>query len=161
MNILYSNLPKQKYLAEMRASFTSPLAVFSWNSRLTGFVLGSFFAVAHYQPHEWNRQITNECNRAYGFVKEENGWLKIQFVRGKGMLSPCWLLFYTLLCRVMFAFFEIRNEMKLGSTAWILSFVCALVIGLATAFTDSITEEGQAGVWEIDKFLRNPETYFC
>ncbi len=154
----HSTLSKEQYLTAMKRKFTNPFFLFG--GRLTGIVLGNFFAAAHYQEYEWNHRITNECNRAWGYVQEVDGQLKICVVRGKGLLAPGWMLGLTLLCRALFFSFELRNEIWLSIELWILSAVFALVVGLATAIGASVTEAGQAGALEIDKFLMDPENYY-
>lgn len=159
MKYIYSRLPKARYLAVMKQKFRSPLYVF--DERLTGFVLGSFFAVAHYQPYEWNRKITSECNRAWGFVKEADGELEIRFLRGKGLLAPGWFLVWTLVCRTMWWFFEIAEGTDLpGSLSWSLCALMSLIVCGASAIESSLTEAGKAGAREIDRFLKDPEQYY-
>lgn len=159
MRYLYSQLPKDKYLAAMKQKFESPFRIF--DGRLTGFVIGSFFAVAHYQPYEWNRKVTSECNRAYGFVKEADGELEISFIRGKGMLSPGWFLLLTLLCEGVFLLASGISQIPLGGTGWLLSAIIAFGVCAGSAIEACLTENGQAGAWEISKFLENPEDYYC
>ena len=135
MEIQYVSMKKRDYLAAMKRKFSSPL--YLWDARLTGFVVGSFFAVAHYQPYEWNRKITSECNRAYGYVKEVHGELQIHYFRGYGLLTPGWLLVMTL-----------------------LSFACALVACVISAIQVGFTDAGVLGAREVEKFLENPEEYY-
>ena len=156
----YSKLPRDKYLAAMKRKFDSPLWLF--DERITGFVIGPFFAAAHYQSYEWNRKITSECNRAWGYVKEADGELEIRFVRGKGLLAPGWFLVLTLFCRILCLFFELREgQMLPGGAMWLISAVCALVTCGASALESCLTEAGAAGAREIDKFLKDPENYYC
>ena len=159
MNYIYAKLPKDKYLAAMKQKFRNPLYVF--DERITGTVLGRFFSVAHYQSYEWNRKITSECNRAWGFVKEVDGELEVCFLRGKGLLAPGWFLVWTLVCRIMWWFFELREGMILP---WYVSMglcaVMSLTVCVATAFESCLTEAGAAGAREIDRFLKDPEQYF-
>lgn len=159
MNYLYSPLKKQAYLSAMKRKFHNPLLIF--DERVTGFVLGSFFAVAHYQEYEWNRRITSECNRAYGFVRESHGELEICFFRGKGMLAPSWLLVWLLLIRLAFLVVEVPAGQSMGVAAWISSAAIALVTCAISAFHSSVTEKGAAGAYEIDKLLEDPENYYC
>lgn len=158
MEIQYSSMKKQDYLSAMKRKFTSPL--YLWDSRLTGFVLGSFFAVAHYQPYEWNRKITSECNRAYGYVKEVHGELQIRYFRGYGLLAPGWLLFMTLLCRLVFWIMEMQADIAIGVTAWIVSAACALTGCGISAIQVNFTDAGIAGAREVNRFLENPEDYY-
>ena len=160
MHYLYAQLPKEEYLENMKQKFDSPFRL--WDERITGFVLGRFFSVAHYQEHEWNRKVTSECNRAWGFVKETDGELEICFLRGKGLLAPEWLLLYTLLCRLIFLVAQIRDPMlDMGIYGWLLSAVCALIVGIVTAIQCCFTEKGQEGEGELIRFLLDPENYYC
>jgi hypothetical protein len=158
MEIQYVSMKKRDYLAAMKRKFSSPL--YLWDARLTGFVVGSFFAVAHYQPYEWNRKITSECNRAYGYVKEVHGELQIHYFRGYGLLAPGWLLVMTLLCRLIFWIAEIQRNMDIGVTAWVVSFACALLACVISAIQVGYTDAGVLGAREVEKFLENPEEYY-
>ena len=159
MNYIYSGQPKDKYLAAMKQKFRNPLYVF--DERVTGMVLGRFFSVAHYQGYEWNRKITSECNRAWGFVREVDGELEICFFRGKGLLAPGWFLIWTLVCRTMWWFFEMREGTDLPwHISWGLCAAMALIACGATAIESCLTEAGEAGAREIDRLLKDPEQYF-
>ncbi len=159
MRYLYSKLPKRQYLAAMKRKFSSPFLLF--DSRVTGCVLGPFFAVAHYQPYEWNRRWTSECNRAWGMVREADGELEIRFLRGKGYLAPGWFAGYTVICWLIFQISEINNGVELGPNAWVFSLFCALIACLASTVGSLFTEAGQQGVQEVNKFLQDPENYYC
>jgi len=127
------------------------------DERVTGFVIGPFFSIAHYAAYDWNRRITCECNRAWGTVRKDGDHTQVRFVRGKGLFSPFWLIFFTLLC--LFFFYCGLEEMSASSIA--ISVGIAVFIGLLTAFQSSITENGEAGAGEITKLLKNPEEYYC
>lgn len=159
MEYIYSPMKKQAYLDALKRKFENPLNF--WDERVTGFVLGPFFAVAHYQEYEWNRRITSECNRAYGIVRENPVELEICFFRGKGILAPSWLLIWTVILRLWFLFLEIQVGESFGMVTWISSAAISLVICLISAFHSSITEKGEAGAWEIYKLLKDPENYYC
>ena len=159
MNYFYSSLEKRKYLEAMKQTFGSPFHFF--DERVTGFVIGCFFAVAHYQPYEWNRRITSECNRAYGFVKEVDGELEIAFIRSRGLFSPFWLAFYTLLSKLICEICEARNGFELGAASWWMSIVIAVFVCGITAIQSAMTEQGEEGLREVNKFLLNPEEYYC
>ena len=158
MNYLYSTLEKQQYLTAMKQRFDSPFRIF--DGRVTGFVIGSFFAVANYQPYEWNRRITSECNRAYGFVKEVDGELEICFLRSWGLFSPLWLVFYTLFCKLICVICEVRNSFDLGTAGWWLSIALSIFICGITAFQSAVTENGQEVLREVNQLLQNPEEYY-
>lgn len=99
MYSLKSDLNKEEYLKRLHQTFRSPFQLF--DERVCGIVIGPFFSVAYHSPYEWNRRITSECNRAWGYVKEVDGKAEVQFIRGKGLLSPFWLCFthsYSMWC---------------------------------------------------------------
>lgn len=158
MEIQYSSMKKQSYLVAMKRKFSNPLNL--WESRLTGIVIGPFFAVAHYQPYEWNRRITSECNRAYGYVKEVQGELQIHYFRGWGLLAPGWLAVLTLLSRLIFMFAEVQRDVRIGPALWLYSLLCALIPCVISAIQVNFTEAGIEGAREVEKFLENPEDYY-
>lgn len=148
------DMPKKKYLETLKCKMDSPFYVFQ--ERVTGIILGPFFTVAYYAPWEWNRRITAECNRAFGFVREVDGKTTVTFLRGKGLLSPLWLIFYTLLCMLMFG----GTGMGTIGVLWGASFGCAFIACGVTAIQSCLTENGIAGAGEITKLLTDPENYF-
>lgn len=158
MNYVYSSMSKEQYLKTLKQKFGNPLYVF--DERLTGMVIGPFFSVAHYQPYEWNRRITGECNRAWGIVKEFDGELEICFLRGKGWLAPGWLLVWTLICRLMVVFMEFQSGKLPSAATWLICILAALVTCASKAIADSLTEEGEAGIREINRLLENPTEYY-
>ena len=165
MHVLESALPKNAYLNALKGCLTSPFAVFS--ARMCGIVMGSFFSVAYYSPREWNRRITGECNRAWGWVKEVDGKTEVHFIRGKGLFSPFWLIFLTLLLAVMEIFmvfsevggaFDLSGEMGM---VWLFATGISVVTCGISAFHSSITEQGIEGAGEITRMLRDPSEYYC
>lgn len=156
MEYIYSQMPKEKYLSAMKQKFGNPFSVF--DERITGFVIGPFFSVAHYQEYEWNRQITGECNRAWGIVRESHVELEIRFIRGRGLLSPFWLVFFTLLCKLLLAI-SLQGQ-DVGGMDWVMSPICSLIICGVSALQTHMTDKGVAGMREINKFLENPEEYY-
>ena len=158
MRCLYSPLGKKEYLTALKDRLESPFQIF--DERVTGIVIGPCFAVAHYAPWEWNRKITSECNRAYGFVRDADGELEICFIRSKGLLSPFWLVFFTVFSQLICWIVMDQNGMELGSVTWLISFVVAAVVCVITAVEAALTEQGEAGVREVNKFLTNPKEYY-
>ena len=155
MEVFTSQLPAKAYRGILRQKLDSPF--YFWDERMNGIVIGPFFSIAHHAQWEWNRKITSECNRAWGFVREKNGVTEVRFIRGKGMLAPSWLLSYTLVC-----FFMMYIELQeIYPQMWLVSAGIALGVGLITAFQDSITENGIAGAGEITRILKNPQEYYC
>ena len=154
MEKICSELPRSAYIALLRQKFDSPFRLFS--ERVTGVVIGPCFSVAHYAEFEWNRKITSECNRAWGILREKNGKTEVCFVRGKGLLSPFWLI----LCFLIFIGTLFFGMEEVTATAVWLSAGLSLMIGLLTAWESSITENGVNGAGEITRLLKNPEDFF-
>ena len=153
MYCINSDLCKDDYLSALKCTFRSPFQL--WDERVCGVILGPFFSIAYHSPHEWNRKITDEVNRAWGFVKEADGKTQVCFFRGKGNLSPFWILFYTVVCYVMLLF-------SLGyepAFLWV-SLGLSLLICIITAFQSLITEAGEAGFHEVTRLLQSPEEYY-
>ena len=79
-----STLPLKAYCRLLRQKLDSPFYFF--DERMNGIVIGPIFSLAHHGPWEWNRKITGEINRAWGFVREKDGITQIRFFREKGFL---------------------------------------------------------------------------
>lgn len=151
-----SRLPPKAYMAALRNCFGFPLALYS--ERVTGITIGRFFSVAYYCPWEWNRRITSECNRAIGYVKNVDGKSEICFIRSGGMMSPFWLLFWTLLCALVY-FVKMQ---EFDPFSWVICAVISFVICLVSSFTDSLTDAGAEGAGVITSLLEKPdEFYYC
>lgn len=155
MERITSQLPARAYCAYLKQKLDSPF--YFWDERMNGIVIGPFFSLAHHAQWEWNRRITGEINRAWGFVREKNGVTEVHFIRGKGLLAPSWLLFYTVAIRLFF-FLSIEEMMI---EVWYAGIACGLIAGVFTAICDSLTENGIAGAGEITRFLRDPKEYYC
>jgi len=155
MESIVSRHSQKAYCRCLRQKLDSPLRLF--DERVTGIVIGPFFSIAHYAEWEWNRRITSECNRAWGFVRRDGAHSRVCFVRGKGLLSPFWLVFFALLCLF---FLSCGLEELTGGIALAAVGIAVLICGI-TAFQSSITENGDAGAGEITKILRCPEDYYC
>ncbi len=153
MYYLESHLSKQEYLSRLRDTFRSPFGIYS--ERVCGITLGPFFSVAYHSPYEWNRRITSECNRAWGMVKEVDGKTEVRFFRGKGYLSPFWLLFFTLFGYVVL----LLSAGYEPAFVWV-SFGISLLLCIVSAFESTITAQGEAGFHEISRLLLNPEEYY-
>ncbi len=162
MYFTQSDLTSKEYLSRLKGLFSSPFSVFS--ERVTGFAVGPFFSVAYYSPYEWNRRITSECNRAWGYVKEVNGKTQIRYIRGKGLFSPFWLIFVYLLWLAIFCFVGIGQGIPFVELyvwqVWVFGAIISLAICAVTAFQSSITEAGVAGEYEIEKLLSHPDDYY-
>ena len=156
---LQSDLSKRNYLESLMQTFRSPFLL--WDERVCGIIVGPFFSVAYHSSYEWNRRITSECNRAWGYVTELDGKAYIRFIRGKGLLSPFWLIFYTLLCHVILLLCG-GYELYAGHEGLflVISFAMALFACLVTAFQSLITDQGEAGYHEITRLLLHPEDYY-
>ena len=160
MEYLKSELPAKVYLSELKASLMSPFAIF--RERVTGFVLGPFFAVAHHSDYEWDRRFNMVCSRAWGYAKKSEEGTEIHFLRWHGFLTPFWLVIFTMLCLIM-------NVIAMGDndgviplmTLLIVSIGISLVICVASAIGTVMTERGDTSQGEITRLLKNPEDYYC
>ena len=162
MFLIHSDLSCKTYLSCLKEQFSSPFSIF--RERVTGFSVGPFFSIAYYSPYEWNRRITNECNRAWGYVKEVDGKSQIHYIQGKGLFSPFWILFVYLSWLILFFLFGLNQQIPLGELfvwqVWVMGAVVSLAICAVTAFQSSITEAGIAGEYEIEKLIAHPEDYY-
>lgn len=150
---LESSLTANEYLSQLKRTFRSPFLIY--DERVCGIIIGPFFSVAYHSPHEWNRRITSECNRAWGYVKEVDGKASVTFMRGKGLLSPFWLVFCTLLWYAVLS-------LKFGHEPVLLlaSFGISAASCLVTAFQSIITDAGETGFHETTRLLLQPEEYY-
>lgn len=152
-----SELTPKEYMRHLKSKFHTPFAVFS--ERVTGIAIGPFFSVAYYSPYEWNRRITNECSRAFGWVKNVDGKAQVRFIYSSGQFSPFWILFYFalffLVCTGMFVDFFGVTACLIGSL--LLSVLCCGI----TAVTDSLTEAGAAGHDTLTYLLYEPNQFYC
>lgn len=160
MNTIESHLTKKQYLSELKGCRTGGYPLFS--EGVTGIVIGPFFSMAYYSPYEWNRRITHECNRAWGYVREVDGKTQVHFIRGKGLLTPFWFLLILLLCYVIILFsLDFDFEIAAHPAVLLMCVGISLFTCLTTAFASYITDEGIAGEAEIFRMLSNPKEYYC
>lgn len=160
MNRLECNLNRKQYLSALKGCRTGGYPLFS--EGVTGIVIGPLFSIAYYSPYEWNRRITHECNRAWGYVKEAEGKTQVHFVRGKGLLTPFWVLLIALLCYLVFLFgLEFDYSVATHPLVIFSSFAVALFTCLTTAIASCFTDEGIYGEAEIERILSNPQEYYC
>lgn len=153
MYALQSDLSRKEYLSKLKQTFRNPFLLF--DEHVSGIIIGPFFSVAYHSPYEWNRRITSECNRAWGYVKDVDGKAYVRFIRGKGMLSPFWILFYaTVVYLLLFLQFGHETEFLIAGIGISL---CACIV---TAFQSVVTEAGEAGFHEVTRLLLHPEDYY-
>jgi len=157
---LVSELNKELYLRALKDCRTGGYPVFS--EGVTGIVIGPFFSMAYYSPYEWNRRITHECNRAWGYVKEVNGKTQVRYIPGKGLLTPFWFLLISLVCYLIFLFcLDFDYSVAMHPIVIFASLAISLFCCLTTAFASWITDAGIAGEAEITRMLTNPSEYYC
>lgn len=161
MDYLRSSLPAKAYLSSLRTIATVNFAM--WEHYASGIVIGPFFAVAYHSPYEWNRRITRECNRAWGYVKDTGDGCDICFIRGKGQFTPLWLIGMTLLCRFFLGFGSNAHVFtEVPWLLWVISAGAAIVTCGITAIESSITTAGVEGGGVVTSILKAPhEFYYC
>lgn len=152
---LFSSLSKAEYLRAMKGSLESRFDFHS--ERIVGTVIGPFFSVVHCAGYEWNRRITDEKNRAIGFVRTRDTGTQVCFVHLTGMTNPLSLIGMYALCIAMFAIFDFSILSVPG--AWIGCLIATAIAAAVTAVSDSLTERGQKGYETLMKFLKHPETF--
>ena len=153
---LKSDLSPKEYLRAMKGSLESMIS-FSGAERFHGIILGSFFSVTHCAGHELNRRITNEKNRAIGFVREQDGGTEVSFITLKGMTNPLSLLLILLL-HLVIVLFAYPGMLAMGQI-WLFCLVDTLIIAGITAVTDSLTERGMEGYRILLRMLDHPENF--
>ena len=139
----------------MKGSMESRFDFFS--ERIVGTVIGPFFSVAHCAGHEWNRKITDEKNRAIGYVRTRNEGVEICFVHLTGLTNPLSLIVMYALCIIMFAILDFSILAIPG--IWIGCLIATVIAAVVTAVGDSLTERGIAGYETLMKFLHHPENF--
>ena len=160
--IVSSNLSKEAYLEEFRSQVKGNYFCFG-EERFTGFVIGGFFSIAYHSGYEWNRRITNEKNRAIGFVRKNGAGCKVYAVRLRGYTNPLSII-------ILFAVFLAILTLRQGNYAsgwerwfnptniWFALLGTGISVGIsaAAAFT---TERGQRGWAMVTSLLHCPDDY--
>ena len=161
MDVLYPRQSKEDYLRLLKGTkrirFPFPGDV------LNRLVVGRFFSIAYHSPYEWNRQITMECNRAVGYVKEQYGQTEVHYVLLKGWCSLGGILAFFTIWMLLMTILGLLAELPLqelfsNALVWIVAVVATAVFVLITAFHSSITEAGEQGENLVMKLLKYPET---
>lgn len=150
--LIESELTPGEYMRKLRGYFENPFAL--WSERFTGITIGPFFSVAYYSEitWKWGRSHIQECNRAFGFVKNADGKAHVHFVYGKGLFSPFWLLYYfvlSFLCGGLPGSWPV-------DWWWIVCIAVSVCVCGATAFQSALTEKGVEGARILTKLLRKP-----
>lgn len=161
---VFSELPKEEYLKQVKSRMDS---FWKWgDERFTGFFLGNFFYVTYHSGYEWNRRVTNEKNRAMGFIDDRCGGTVVRFWRTRGYADPFSILSMFLLCfvgvSVMFwfmgisdghrYFYDLMLPLALG-----VSVTETLLSALITSWKHGITERGIWGRYMLMSLLHHPE----
>lgn len=161
---VYSQLPKEEYLKHMKSRMGS---FWKWgDERFTGFFLGNFFYVTYHSGYEWNRRITNEKNRAMGFILDRHGSTSVHFIRTRGYGDPfsvisLFLLFFAV-CAAMIWFMNLYDKIYYFHEIWLpfalgVSIFETLLIAVSSVFRDGITERGIWGRYMLMALLHHPE----
>lgn len=147
-----SPLSSKQYLSAMKShmeSFTD-FGV----QRYTGIFVGRFFSVTHHSGHEWNRRITNEKQRAIGFVAKDAEGCTVHCIRLAGYTNPISLIVLTLLYSLAFCVQEQGFDLLLK--VWWMPVVCTLLTAVISAAASCWTERGEEGARMINALLIDP-----
>ena len=148
-------ISKKRYLYELRqqmGSFTD-----FWSERFTGIILGNFIYVTHHAGHEWNRKITNEASRAFGFVTKHEGGCKVNVILTRGCLDPFWLTLYYLVGLLLLMATE--GGRLTNVHIWALAF--SLFTGIYSYVVCWFTERGQYSMRELKGLLNDPVRFWA
>ena len=160
-----SPLSSKEYLAGIRNNLGSYSDFGS--ERYTGIVLGRFFWVTYHSGYEWNRRITNEKNRAWGYVKDTNHGCRVCGFRTLGLLDPLMILLILVLYSAVAAIcvylrfveeFWSPDEIKtLAVTMAVVVAVATAFVALYSGFVTMVTERGQMGKSYLLALLHHPD----
>lgn len=150
-----SDLPRNAYLYSLRQQTGSWLEL--GMERFTGVFLGSFFYITYHSGYEWNRRITNEKNRAIGFVRRHGEGSKVCFLRFKGYLEPVCLAVIFLVCLLVLYMTASAAGVEFLPWYYGVAFAAAFFACAVSAVRDSLTERGQEGARVLLAALRNPD----
>lgn len=148
---VHSQLPYREYLLAMKQQMDSFFAF--GMERFTGIILGRFFSVTYHSGYEWNHRITNEKNRAIGFVRPRGDGTEVVCIRLSGLTNPL-----SLIC--LFAVFFLCGSVSSLRDRLIFSAVATVFTAGGTAITDSCTERGEEGGRVVSAFLINPSDFY-
>lgn len=160
---IYSALNKKEYLDQMRQRMDSLLNM--GDERYTGIIVGSFFWVTYHSGYEWNRKITNEKNRAFGFVHDDSTGCCVRCVCTKGYLDPFAMIplftFLLILTSLVGSLTMLDNggDFRDEFLAFTLGFsaVYTLIFAVASFIQVSMTERGCQGKSYLMALLHHPE----
>lgn len=154
-----SVVPKAEYLEAMKSEMGS-FAAFG-SDRLVGTVIGPFFSVTYCSGAELNRKITNEKNRAIGYVRAVPEGTQVRCVRLAGLTNPASLAILFVVYFIMVLVVQFNRGMMLGlQFSALCAVIGAVVTGIYTAITDSLTEHGQEGYRVVTAFLHDPRDFY-
>lgn len=160
--IVSSNLSKKAYLEEFRSQVKGNFFCFG-EERFTGFVIGNFFSIAYHSGYEWNRRLTNEKNRAIGFVRKSGAGCKVYAVRLRGYTNPLSLILIFTLFLWLFAVKQ--QDYTSGWEQWfapasVWPALMATVISAAiSALHAFVSEREQQGWSMVTSLLHCPDDY--
>lgn len=156
-----SDLPKMEYISELKNCFGSPFMVF--DERITGLVIGPFFSVAHHTDYEWDRRYNSLTNRAWGWVKTNpiDGQTEVNFIRGFGMFSPSWVIFFACLIPLLMILADPYILSEDMIMICVLGVIGSLIVCASTSIGVIMSDRGAYGAGEITKLLSDPKSYYC
>ena len=143
-------------LYQQMGSFTSFL-----EERFTGIFVGRFFSICYHSGWEWNRRLTNEKNRAIGYVKRTPEGSEVRFIHLYGDTNP---LSLALMFLAGFIVGGVAVGMSDGPYAEHLDLYFSVLSGLftmifasaGTVIASYFTERGQEGCGILLAYLKDP-----
>ncbi len=135
--------------------------------RFTGIFLGRFFSICYHSGWEWNRKLTNEKNRAIGYVRSTPAGTEVRFIRLYGLTNPISLaslfLFGYMFSWLIIGFHSLRNNVSPAMEeiqpifCLVAGVLVMLAVALETALGSRLTERGQYGQSILMTHLKDPK----
>lgn len=129
--------------------------------RFTGVFLGHFFSVCYHSGWEWNRKLTNEKNRAIGYVVDTPEGSEVRFLWFYGYSDPVSIALLFLLGFIAgFIVFLLNGFELTRDEGLFVGCICGALITIPlvieSALAALLTERGQYGAGVLNAYLKNP-----
>ncbi len=157
---IHSDVEKKKYLRELRYQMESWFAF--GDTRFTGVILGNFIYITHHAGHEYNRRISNEKSRAFGFVTKEKDGCGVHVICTWGYLDPFSIVSLYLVAMLIISVASFMQTMEMAINPFATPAVCwgiavsVLFVSAITFVQSWFTERGQESMRELLTLLQNP-----
>ncbi len=153
-----SELTPKSYISAMKESMGGHFSF--GQDRFTGFFLGNLFTVTHHSAYEWNRRVSNEKCTALGFVKKTPEGCQVKCICLRALLAPTQFLFWLLILWFSTGLASLTADISLWLMIGLIEFAVLAIAAPLSAFFESLTEQGQAGMNYLLQFLSDPKNTY-